>query len=53
MNNKYETYDNVEVNYQDAYAGKKRNLKYLEKRDDRKITKLKPKVIISTKEGNQ
>ena len=53
MDNKYEIYDNVKFNYHYPYSWKKRNIKYLEKRDDRKITKLKPKVIISTNEGNQ
>lgn len=52
MNDKYKTYDNEEFEYYYPYSWEKRNIKYLETRDDRRITKLKPKVVIPTKEEN-
>lgn len=43
MNDKYKTYDDVDFFYNFPYTWKSRNKKYLEKRDEQRITKLKPK----------
>ena len=41
MDDKYNTYDNVEFTYDYPYTWKKKNKKYLEDRDERRVNKIK------------